>query len=351
MSSSRRDFLQASATAASALTLGHLGAGVAAEPPTGAGAPDARNPAVKLFEDKLLRARPVPIGKVRLRGGPLKRAQDVSATYLLSLEPDRMLAYYRIRAGLEKKAEPYAGWDGDHHNLTGHIAGHHLSGVSLMYLATGDPRFKERADALVAGLKEVQDKHGDGYLSALEIGRTAFAAVSKGDIRPQAFDLNGMWSPWYTLHKTFAGLRDAYRHAGNRTALEVETKYAAWAEGVLAPLTEAQVQRMLLTEHGGMNEVLADLYADTGDARWLKLSLRFEHHAFTDALKRHQDNLNGKHGNCQIPKLCGSAARYGYTGDAEDIMAASFFWDRVVQTTPMRRAATGWRNTSARPTS
>mgnify|MGYP003343159169 CR=1 FL=1 len=82
------------------------------------------------------------------------------------------------------------------------------------------------------------------------------------------------------------------------------------------PLTDAQVQKMLLTEHGGMNEVLADLYADTGDTRWLDLSIRFEHRAFTDALKRHQDNLSGKHGNCQIPKLIGSAARYGYTADS-----------------------------------
>ncbi len=155
--------------------------------------------------------------------------------------------------------------------------------------------------------------------------------MSKGDIRSGGFDLNGLWSPWYTLHKTFAGLRDAYRHTGNRSALDVETRFATWAEGVLAPLSEAQVQKMLLTEHGGMNEVLADLYADTGDKRWLELSYTFEHHAFTDALKRPQDNLNGKHGNCQIPKLIGSAARYGYTGDAGDIQAASFFWDRVVQ--------------------
>jgi hypothetical protein len=80
-----------------------------------------------------------------------------------------------------------------------------------------------------------------------------------------------------------------------------------------------------------MNEVLADLYADTGDKRWLDLSLKFEHRAFTDALKRHQDNLNGKHGNCQIPKLIGSAARFGYVGDPQDLIAASFFWDRVVQ--------------------
>jgi len=146
-----------------------------------------------------------------------------------------------------------------------------------------------------------------------------------------AIELSGLWSPWYTLHKTFAGLRDAYRLTGNQSALVVETKYAQWAEGVLKPLEDAQVQKMLETEHGGMNEVLADLYADTGDKRWLDLSYRFEHRAFTDPLKHHQDNLSGKHGNCQIPKLMGSAARYGYTGDASDLIAASFFWDRVVQ--------------------
>lgn len=155
--------------------------------------------------------------------------------------------------------------------------------------------------------------------------------MSRGEIKSGGFDLNGLWSPWYTLHKTYTGLRDAYRHTGNRTALAVETKFAAWAEHTLAPLSDEQVQRMLNTEHGGMNEVLADLYADTGDARWLALSQRFEHRAFTDSLKRHQDNLSGKHGNCQIPKLIGSAARYSYTGDAADVMAASFFWDRVVQ--------------------
>ena len=279
----------------------------------------------------MLRARPVPLANVRLTGGPLKTAQEQDMKYLLSLDPDRMLAYYRIRAGLAPKAPGYTGWDGDGRNLTGHIAGHHLSAVSLMYAATGDERFKQRADYLVAGLREVQDRNGDGYLSALENGRKAFGELHDGIIRSQAFDLNGLWSPWYTLHKTFAGLRDAYRHTGNRTALDVETKFAAWAERILAPLSAAQLAEMLNTEQGGMNEVLADLWADTGDARWLTLSLRFEHHAFTDALKRGQDNLNGKHGNCQIPKLVGSAERFGYGGDAGDLMAASFFWDTVVQ--------------------
>src|SRR3989440_4861642 len=274
-------------------------------------------------------ARPLPLSSVRLTGGPLKHAQDLDIDYLLKLEPDRMMAYYRKRAGLEPKAPGYTGWDGDGRNLTGHIAGHYLSAVSLMYAATGDMRFKERADYLVKEMKEVQDKNGDGYLSALEGGREKWAEVAKGNIRSSFFDLDGMWSPWYTLHKTFAGLRDAYRYTGNRTAQEVEIKFATWAESILSKLDETQTQKMLNTEFGGMNDVLADLYGDTGDKRWLDLSHHFDHHAVLDPLARHQDILAGLHGNTQVPKLLGYLARYIYTGDKIDGAAAEFFWDAV----------------------
>ena len=290
-----------------------------------------RTSAVATSHEEHVRARPLDLSNVRLLGGPLKQAQDLDARYLLELEPDRMLAYYRQRAGLEPKAKPYTGWDGGGRNLTGHIAGHYLSAVSLMWAAMGDKRFKERADYIVKELKEVQDKHGDGYLSALEGGRECWQDVAKGNIRSGGFDLNGLWAPWYVLHKTYAGLRDAYRCTGNRTALEMEIKFAQWAEGILSGLTEAQTQRMLNTEFGGMNEVLADLYADTSDKRWLDLSYRFEHRSFIEPLKRHQDILEGKHGNTQVPKLVGSADRFAYAGESGDILAAGFFWDRVVQ--------------------
>ena len=141
-------------------------------------------------------ARPLPLDAVRLTGGPLKRAQDLNGEYLLKLEPDRMLAFYRVRAGLPQKAEPYGGWDGDGRQLTGHIAGHYLSGVSLMWAATGDPRYKARAEYIVNELKQVQDKQGDGYLGALANGREAFSDVARGTIRSGGFDLNGLWSPW-----------------------------------------------------------------------------------------------------------------------------------------------------------
>jgi DUF1680 family protein len=265
-------------------------------------------------------------------GGPLKSAQDLDGAYLLKLEPDRMLYYFRERAGLKPKAEQgYGGWDGNGKNLTGHIAGHYLSAVSLMWAARGDPRYKERADYIVKELKEVQDTYPDGYLGALANGRERFGEVAKGTIRSGGFDLNGLWSPWYVEHKIFAGLRDAYRYAGNQTALAVEIKFAGWAESIVTNLTEAQDQHMLNTEFGGMNEVLADLYADTGDKRWLALSDRFEHHAIVDPLARQEDILAGKHGNTQVPKLLGELMRYVYSGNETDGSAARFFWDQVVE--------------------
>jgi hypothetical protein len=276
------------------------------------------------------RARPLPLSAVRLTGGPLKVAQDLDAKYLLELEPDRMLAYFRLRAGLPKKAEPYGGWDGGGRNLTGHIAGHYLSAVSLMWAATGDARFKARADYIVDQLQEVQDTHGDGFVMAVEGAREAFAAVVRGEIRSGGFDLNGLWVPWYTAHKLFAGLRDAYRHTGNRKALTVATSFAAWAEGIASKLDADQMQRMLNTEHGGMGEVLADLWVDTGDVRWLALSRRFDHRAVLDPLVRQEDRLSGLHGNTNIPKLIGQAARHAYAGEPEAGTAARFFWTRVV---------------------
>jgi DUF1680 family protein len=280
------------------------------------------------------KAIPLPLTDVRLTGGPLKVAQDQDIAYLLSLEPNRMMAFLREAAGLEAKAKGYGGWDGSDRQLTGHIAGHYLSAVSMMYAATGDARFKDRVDYLVSELKAVQDKQGDGYIGAQTDrnnvpGKTLYEQVAAGDIRSGGFDLNGMWSPWYVQHKIFAGLRDAYRYAGNATALEVEVKFAAWAEKILSKLTDEQDQKMLNTEFGAMNEVMVDLYADTGDSRWLAVADKFQHHAIIDPLARGEDILPGKHGNTNVPKLLGSLVKYEYTGSETDGKAARFFWNEV----------------------
>jgi hypothetical protein len=281
-----------------------------------------------------LKAVPLPLSSVRLTGGPLKKAQDLDAQYLLELQPERMLAFLRQRAGLAPEAQGYGGWDGPGRQLTGHIAGHYLSAISMMYATTGDVRFKQRADAFVTELQNIQNAQGDGYIGALMDakgvdGKVHFQELAKGEIKSGGFDLNGLWSPWYVEHKLFAGLRDAYHLTGNRTALDVEIKFATWSEGILANLNDDQIQRMLATEFGGMNEVLADLSVDTNDPRWMKLSDKFEHHAIVDPLSKGQDILAGKHANTNIPKMIGELARYIDTGNETDGKAAMFFYDEV----------------------
>jgi uncharacterized protein len=287
-------------------------------------------------ESRLVHARPLPLDSVRLTGGPLKHAQDLELEYLLALEPDRMLAFLRRSAKLEPRAQGYGGWDGDGRQLTGHIAGHYLSGVSMAWAATGDARYRDRATYIVNELKLIQDAQGDGYVGALMDrnrvdGKALFQELTKGIIRSGGFDLNGMWSPWYVQHKIFAGLRDAYRYTGNRTALDVEIRFAGWAESILAPLSDEQIQRMLATEFGGMNEVMADLYADTGDSRWLALAGKFHHVAIVDRLAEMKDVLPGIHGNTQVPKLYGALKVYMYTGNEVQGAAAKYFFDEVTQ--------------------
>ena len=285
-------------------------------------------PPIKITPAAPPMARPFNLHDVRLLDGPFKTGQDIAVKYLLSLEPDRFLANFRKESGLESKAKQYGGWESQ--GVSGHSLGHYLSACSLAYASTGDQRFVERVNYIVDELAACQKANGDGYVAAIPGGKKAYAEVAAGDIRSAGFDLNGVWVPNYTMHKVLAGLRDAYRLCGNQKALEVSKGLADWFEKTLSGLNEEQMQKILAAEHGGMNEVFADLYADTGDERYLKLSRRFHHQAILDPLARGEDILPGKHANTQIPKLIGLATRYELTGDLNDRAAAAFFWDRVV---------------------
>ena len=210
-------------------------------------------------------------------------------TYLLSFEPDRFLANFRKEAGLPPKAEHYGGWESQ--GVSGHSAGHYLSACAMAYAATSDQRFLDRVNYMVDELAACQDALGTGYVAAIPDGKRVYAEVAAGNIRSAGFDLNGCWVPNYTLHKLLAGLRDAYRLCGNAKALDIAKKLADWFEKTLEKLDESQIQQMLMAEHGGINETFADLYADTGDPRYLALSRRFHHKAILDPLAQGIDIL------------------------------------------------------------
>jgi uncharacterized protein len=282
-----------------------------------------------------LALRYFPLADVRLGEGPFLRAQQLDEAYLLRLEPDRMLANFRINAGLPARAPVYGGWESVEPWIEirchGHTLGHYLGAVACMFESTGDARFAERADYIVKELAECQTRTG-GWLTAFPDGVTPLTDSLAGN------KFAGV--PWYTVHKVLAGLRDAHRHRGSRAALEVWVRFADWIDRACAGVPDARFQKMLDREHGGMNEVMADLYAITRDNRYAQLAQKFSHQALLQPLADGIDRLDGLHSNTQIPKVIGFsriAETLGGVGGSYDA-AAKFFWQTV---TRERSFATG----------
>jgi len=273
-----------------------------------------------------------PQGAVRLLEGPFKTNQDIDLAYLMRFEPDRLLAQFRVEAGLEPKAKAYGGWEtpapeGKTWSLAGHTLGHYLSALSLMYRLTDDERLRERVVYMVAELKECQAKRGDGSLVAFPYLRELEADIKAGKVET----ITKYWAPFYTIHKELGGLRDAWVMCGDATAREVLVGLADWCGQLVKDLSDEQREKFLDREHGGMPEVLADVYALTGEKRFLDYARLYSHHKVLDPLAKGEDTLNGMHANTQVPKFTGFQRIHELGGDAEHGAAAKFFWETVVE--------------------
>ena len=264
------------------------------------------------------KVQPFALTDVKLLDGPFKHAEELNEKYLLSLDPDRLLHTFRLTAGIPTSAPPYGGWEDPKCELRGHAIGHYLSGCALAFQSSGNPKLKEQSAKVVAGMAACQGKSPNGYLSAYPEELIDRVVVCKP-----------VWAPWYTLHKIYAGLLDQYQLCGNKQALEVLEKAINWVDSRMNRLTDAQMQAMLGNEHGGMNEVIANLSAVTGNDRYLKLALRFNHHAVLDPALKGEDRLNGLHANTQFPKFIGMAREYELTGDESFRKGCEFFWNTV----------------------
>jgi hypothetical protein len=283
------------------------------------------------------RARPLPLSAVRLRPSMWATAVETNRDYLLSIDPDRLLHNFRKTAGLQPKGELYGGWEGQ--GIAGHTLGHYLSALSLMYAQTGDERMRDRVRHIVAELAEVQKARGDGYVGGTLVerggqwldGKIVFEEVRKGDIRANLFDLNGGWVPLYTWHKAHAGLIDAIRLAEVQEARPVLVGMSDYLARVLDAISDEQMQKLLVSEHGGLNETYADTYALTGNPRYLRLAERIHHRAVLDPLSHGANVLPGLHANMQVPKVIGLARLYELNGRPTDAAAARFFHQTVLK--------------------
>ncbi len=268
------------------------------------------------------------IERVRVTSPTILRVQRLAMDYIMGLDADRLAAPYLREAGLTPKAEPYPNWEST--GLDGHIGGHYLSALSYMYAATGDKRFKERLDYMVGELQRAQAATPEGFLYGIPGGNNLWTQVGLGNIDAGAFSLNGKWVPLYNIHKTMAGLRDAATLGKNNKAKDVLIKMCRWFSDLVSKLPDEKVQLMLQSEHGGINEVYADLYKMTGQRRYLQFARRMTHNAILTPLLDHEDKLTGMHANTQIPKVLGIMRIGQEDKDAQFISAADYFWQNVV---------------------
>ena len=269
-----------------------------------------------------------PLGEVILLEGPFKHARDLNIRVLLKYDVDRLLAPYRKEAGLPEKAKCYPNWAG----LDGHVGGHYLSAMAMNYASTGNRECKRRMDYMLSELKACQEANtvnnadwGTGYAGGYPNSKDLWKAFKKGDFSIY----KSSWAPFYNLHKMYAGLRDAWLYGNNADARTMFLEFCDWGIDLTSGLTDDQMQDMLNTEHGGMNEIFADAYQMTGDEKYMTAARRFSHKVLLDPLSEGIDNLDNKHANTQIPKFVGFERIAELSSDEKYDRAGRFFWETV----------------------
>jgi DUF1680 family protein len=270
-------------------------------------------------EPPSLRAQPFELSQIRLLDGPFLRARQLNERFLSSLDLDRQLHAFRLTAGLPTTAEPMGGWESPSHGGRGEFFGHSLSARAMLYAATGEKKWKDQLDYLVAELAKCQAKFGtSGYLhTEPESVFDQMERENKGE------------GVYYTVHKIMAGLLDVHHYCTNSQALEIAEKMADWVEARSGRFKPDDWQRVLNVEYGGMNDVLYALYAVTHNPRHLETARRFDHERIFAPLAEGRDELKGLHANTTIPKIIGAARAFEVTGTERDRKVAEYFWREV----------------------
>lgn len=267
------------------------------------------------------------LGQVRLTTSRWLDNQNRTLAYLRFVDVDRLLYNFRANHGLPTNgAAATGGWDAPTFPFRTHMQGHLLTAWAQAYAVLGDTTCRDRANYMVAEMAKCQANNTAagftaGYLSGFP--ESDFNSLESGTLG------NGN-VPYYCIHKTLAGLLDVWRYIGNTQARDVLLALTGWVDRRTGQLSYSQMQSLMNTEFGGMNEVLADIYQQTGDGRWLTVAQRFDHAAVFDPLASNQDQLGGLHANTQVPKWIGAAREYKATGTTRYRDIATNAWNLTV---------------------
>ncbi|MBT1160807.1 beta-L-arabinofuranosidase domain-containing protein [Bifidobacterium sp. SO1] len=268
-----------------------------------------------------------PIDQVTLLDGEFLRRQELVKRYVLGFDVDRLMHTFRINAGLASEAIPLGGWEAPDCGLRGHFVGHFLSAASR-FCVDGNNSARERellhgkVDGIVAVMK--QCAHEDGYLSA-------FPESDLERLEEQEFQ--GVWAPYYTLHKIMQGLVDASRYAGNGDALDLAVGLAHYIGRRFDRLGFWKIDNILhptrlnpVNEYGGIGDVLYTLYTMAGDESILHTAELFDREYFAGNLANGHDVLEDLHANTHLPMVMAMMRRYEITGETRYRDAAEHFY-------------------------
>lgn len=265
----------------------------------------------------------LPLNKVTLYDGKLKAHENANRAYLMELTTRNLLYNYELEAAITHDAnipvDIHGGWESPTCQLRGHFLGHWLSAAAMHYAETGDRELKAKADVIVDRLKACQQSNGGQWVASIPEKYLHF--IAKGQ---------GIWAPHYTIHKTFMGLVDMYRFAGNETALELADNFADWFYEWSGRFDRNQMDNILDFETGGMLEIWVQLYDITGKEKYKTLMNRYYRGRLFEPLLNGEDPLTNMHANTTIPEVIAMAEAYEVTGQEryKDIVTA--YWKCAV---------------------
>ena len=281
------------------------------------------------------------LNEITITDGRWKACEDKNALFLSSMDPERVLAGFKRTCRIKTDAKPYGGWENS--LIAGHGTGHYFSSLG-MRIATlrGRENTSEleesiaKANAVVTGLKECQEKLGNGFLSA--------ATVQDEDNPYIQFDvLEGkaegqQWVPWYALHKVLQGIMDLWTYGHIAGACGTALALADWVCDRVLSWDKETRKKVLSVEYGGMNDSLYQLYTLTGDKRYLNAAEVFDEPELYEELLSFKNRMRGVHANATIPKILGyleGAKAFDKAGIKEvvqpRITTAEKFWDSVIR--------------------
>ena len=343
-------------------------------------------------------AETLPLDQVSIDGdNRLSWNRDLDIDQLISFPVRQQLYNYRDTYGLSTEGYPEAdGWDSPTTKLKGHGSGHYMSAMAFAFASCQDPAKKailrQNITTMVNELRQCQErtfvwnKELGRYWEARDFAPEAELLAMKGswadfdnykkDYRHYGYGyLNaipaqhcvliekyapynneqGVWAPYYSVHKQLAGLIDIATYIDDKAvaekALLIAKDMGLWVwnrlhyrtfvksdgrqdERRAKPGNRYEMWNMYIAgEVGGMAESLARLAEMTGTAEekahLLEASNYFDSPAFFDPLAKNVDAIRTRHANQHIPMVTGALRSFRGNNLPYYYNLAQNFWTMI----------------------